>query len=121
MYALHLAAIDTRIKACYSCSWVNDIFLSSWGDWCHYDTAKHFTTEEIAGLVSPRALVVAMGNKDEIFDSKLTETECEKIKPYFTAFGKENNFESVIFDGTHEVDKDDRELIFLLDKLLNVS
>ena len=117
MYALHLAAVDTRIKACYSCSWVNDVFVASWGDWCHFNSAETFTCAEIAGLVAPRALAVAMGEKDELFDSKLTVKECEKIKPYFAAFGAESNFKSVIFDGLHEVDKGDAELDFLFDKL----
>lgn len=113
MYAAHLAAIDTRIKVCYSCSWVNDIFQNSWEDWSLLNAQKKFTTAEILALISPRALVVAMGDKDELFDFKLTIKECEKVKEYYKKFNKEENFKYFIFDGSHEIDKGDAELDFL--------
>ena len=117
MYAIHLAAIDTRIKACYSCSWVNDCFIHSWPDWSYYNAQNKFTTVETCAMIAPRALVVAMGDKDELFDSKLTEEECEKIKPYYDIFGKSNKFRYIIFNGVHEADKKDEELDFLLNSL----
>ena len=120
MYAIHFAAVETRVKACYSCSWVNDCFVNSWADWSYYNAQKYFTTAETMALVAPRALVVAMGNKDVLFDSSLTVVECEKVKPYYEEFGLEGNFKIVIFDGAHEVDKDDVELNFLLKKLLEI-
>lgn len=118
MYALHLAAIDTRIKACYSCSWVNDCFEHSWADWSYCGAQNRFTTAETAAIIAPRTLVVAMGNKDELFDSRLTENECEKIKPYYQIFDNAENFKYKIFDGVHETDKSDEEIDFLLDKLI---
>lgn len=117
MYALHLAAIDTRIKACYSCSWVCDGFLNSWADWSYKNAQNTFAVAETAGLIAPRALVVAMGDKDELFDSKLTKKECVKIKEFYKAFGAEKSFLLEIFDGTHEFDKSNKELDFFFSNL----
>lgn len=114
MYALHFAAIDTRIKACYSCSWVNDLFVHSWADWSYFNAQKYFTTAETMALVCPRALVVAMGDKDELFDYRLTISECEKVKAYYEEMSCEKKFEYYIFDGTHETDKNDVEIEYLL-------
>jgi hypothetical protein len=72
MYALHLTAIDERIKACYSCSWVSDGYSVSWPDWSYFNAQNTFTSVETVGLIAPRSLVVAMGDKDELFDSKKT-------------------------------------------------
>ncbi|MBQ7642347.1 MAG: hypothetical protein IJS67_00445, partial [Clostridia bacterium] len=114
MYALHLAATDERIKACYSCSWVNDDFVNSWADWSYYGAEYNFTVVETAGIVAPRPLVVAMGDKDELFDGKATVKACEKIREYYAAFSADDNFKYCIFDGGHEVDKSDAEINFLL-------
>ena len=117
MYALHLAALDTRIKACYSCSWVCDGFVYSWADWSYKNAQNSFATAETAGLIAPRALVVAMGDKDELFDSRLTEKESIRIREFYKAFSAEENFIVEIFDGTHELDKGDKEFTFFFDKL----
>ena len=117
MYALHFAAIDTRIKACYSCSWVCDGFVNSWADWSYKNAQNTFATAETAGLIAPRALVVAMGNRDELFDSRLTEIECARIEEFYNAFDAKENFLTEIFDGVHEFDKGDKEFDFFFNKL----
>ena len=117
MYALHLAAIDTRIKACYSCSWVCDGFVNSWADWSYKNAQNTFAVAETAGLVAPRALVVAMGDKDELFDSRLTEKECARIEKIYGVFDAKENFLSRIFDGVHEFDKGNTEFEFFFNKL----
>ena len=68
-------------------------------------------------LIAPRALVVAMGDKDNIFDYQKTVQECEKVKPYYEAFSIEDNLKYIIFDGVHEIDKAEEELDFLFKKL----
>lgn len=117
MYALHFAAMDTRVKACYSCSWVCDGFAYSWADWSYKNAQNTFATAETAGLIAPRALVVAMGNHDELFDSVLTEKECARIAQFYKAFNAEENFLVQIFDGSHELDKGDKEFEFFFNKL----
>ena len=117
MYALHAAALDKRIKSCYSCSWVNDSFVHSWTDWSYKNAQNSFTTAEVIGLVAPRKLVVARGDKDELFDSRLTQKECEQAKKFYRVFKAENAFKCVIFDGVHETDKNDTEMDFLIEGL----
>ena len=119
MYALHLAAADTRIKACYSCSWVADCFRYSLSDWSYFNAQKRFTTAETAGIIAPRTLVVAMGDKDNLFDSKLTVAESEKIKKYYDVFGESDKFKYFIFEGNHEADKSDEEIEMLLNAIIS--
>lgn len=102
MYAVHLAAVDTRIKACYSCSWICDGFIYSWPDWSYKDAQNTFSVAETAGLIAPRTLVVAMGDQDELFDCNLTKMECEKIQSFYNAFEAKEKFSFEIFHGVHE-------------------
>lgn len=119
MYAVHFTAAEKRVKACYSCSWVNDCFVNSWADWSYFSAQKTFTTAETVGLIAPRPLVVAMGDKDNLFDYRLTVAECEKSKCYYRALQAEDKFKYVVFDGGHETDKSDEELDFLFAALHN--
>lgn len=117
MYALFLSAIDTRIKSCYSSSWVNDCFLHSRPDWSYKDMQNKFTAVEIGGLVAPRAMVVGMGDRDELFDYKITQMVCDKIRLYYSEFGSEEKFKTVIFPLNHVVDTEDTEIEFLMKNL----
>lgn len=117
MYAIHLAAVDTRIKACYSCSWFNRAFDHSWGDWSYRGAAKTFTSVETAAMIAPRALFIAMGDRDNLFDSKVTEEEYQKLVPYYQVFGAEAQCNLRIFPGVHEQDHEDYGFDFLIEHL----
>ena len=117
LYALHLAAVDERVKACYSCSWVNDCYVHSRADWSYINAQNTFAVAETAALIAPRALVVAMGDKDELFDYKITQAECARVRPYYQIYGKDDKFKTVIFDGTHAVDVSDEEIEFVFENL----
>lgn len=117
MYAVHLAAVDTRIKACYSCSWFNRAFDHSWADWSYQDAARLFTSVETAAMIAPRALFIAMGDNDNLFDSKVTEEEFAKLVPYYQVFGAEDKCRLRIFPGLHEQDHEDFGFDFLIQNL----
>ena len=117
MFALHLAALDTRIKACYSCSWVNDVFEHSRPDWSYWNAQRRFTAAEVGALICPRALSVAMGDRDQLFNSKKTEEECERIRLFYRQAGRESELQTKIFQGEHETDKENTGLEFLLKKI----
>ena len=117
MYALHLAAIDTRVKVCYSSSWLCNGFIYAWPDWCYKNAQKIASTVETAALICPRALVVAMGNKDNLFDYHETEKTCKSVSKFYQVFEQEENFKYIIFDGEHEIDKADDELNFFFKKI----
>ena len=117
MYALHFAAVETRIKAAFSCSYVNDVFIHSWADWSYFNAQNTFTTAETIALVAPRSIFIAMGDEDNIFNAAGTVAECKKALPYFKAFGKEDNLRFKVFRGIHETDKENEWLDFLFQKL----
>ena len=94
-----------------------DGFVNSWADWSYKNAQNTFAVAETAGLIAPRSLVVAMGNQDELFDSRLTEVECARIGQFYEAFGARENFFTEIFDGVHEFDKGDKEFEFFFNKL----
>ena len=114
MYALHYAALDNRIKACYSCSFMHDVFTTGWVDWSYKNAQNTFTNTEVMALVAPRALAVAMGNKDELFKWEETAALCDEAKKYYQTFGAEDKLICRIFDGVHETDRSDEEIDFLL-------
>ena len=116
MYALHFAAADTRIKSCYSCSWVCDVFKWVKDDWSYQNAQNTFAVAETAGLIAPRPLAVAMGINDPAYQ-KGTAKESQKILTYYRVFEKAEGFKYVEFEGTHEVDKGDEGLDFLLNAL----
>ncbi len=114
MYAIHLTAVDPRVKACYSCSWFNRAFTHSWADWSYPDAAKLFGAAETAAMIAPRPLVVAMGDNDNLFDSKVTEAEFARLLPYYEAFGAADKVCCRIFPGLHEQDHEDIGFDFLI-------
>ncbi|MBQ8295122.1 MAG: dienelactone hydrolase family protein [Clostridia bacterium] len=114
MYALHLAAVDDRIKACYSCSWVNDCYIHSREDWSYFNAQNTFTVAETAAMIAPRPLVVGMGDKDNLFNLAVTEKECDRIEKYYAAFGATDRFKRDFFDGYHQVDPADDSIEFLM-------
>ena len=117
MYALTLAAVDTRVRSCLSCSWFHEMQGVAWPDWSYTGAAQKFMSAETAALVAPRALCVNMGDRDELFRSEYTRSEAERAEPYFTAAGAKDNFLVYIFSGAHEADKGDRGIDFLFEHL----
>jgi dienelactone hydrolase len=117
MYALHFAALDTRVKSCYSCSFVASAFENSRADWSYFNAQNSVSLDETVALVSPRALVVAMGDKDELFSYKSTMEICEKASAFFREFNKQANLKLCIFEGTHEADNSEEEIEFLFANL----
>ena len=117
MYALHLAAIDTRIKACYSSSWLCDSYTLPMPDWSYKNALNTFSVAETGALVCPRALVVGMGKNDDLFDYKNTQKEFESIKEYYTCWGCPDRLKLVVYDGGHEVNKNDEEMNFFFNSL----
>lgn len=117
MYTLFLSAVDTRIKSAYSSSWVNDCYIHSRPDWSYKDTQNRFTVTEIGALVAPRAMVVGMGTKDELFDYKITEAVSKEIERYYDELGASEKFKTVIFPLNHVIDTEDTELDILFKNL----
>lgn len=117
MYALSFSAYDTRVKACLSSSWFNDRFRYSWSDWSYLGAQSKFTDAEIAALICPRRLMIAIGDKDCMFDSYAAEKEAAETRKYYRYCGKETEFGFYIYEADHEFDISDRGIDFILDNL----
>ena len=108
-YTLYTTAIDTRIKSAISCSFFNKRDTVGWSDWTWFDSAAKFDDAEIASLVYPRKLHIAIGQNDELFDCKYGEESFEKLKQICKDVGTEwVSFD--MFDGTHEFFKYDEPI-----------
>ena len=76
-----------------------------------------FTVAEIGALVAPRAMVVAMGSKDEIFDYRITEAICDEIRAYYREFGASEKLNTVIYPINHMIDREDREIDLMFENM----
>lgn len=115
-YTLFAAAADPRIKAAVSCSFFNSRDAQPWCDWTWQNAAYLFDDAEVACLVYPRRLWVEMGNRDELFDCKVSRESFRRVEEYAREVGTDW-ITYVEFEGVHEFCRDDGpldELIRLL-------
>lgn len=114
MYALLLAAADVRIRSCFSCSWFADRYVYAKEDWSYRDALRTFSDGEMAALVAPRRLVVAMGSHDEMFRSCYTLQEGKRTAAFYRQLGAAQELKVYEFFGLHETDRGDDGLSFFL-------
>lgn len=114
MYTLYTTAAEPRIKAALSSSFFADRFLDNTRpDWVYFDAGNTFFDAEIAMLIHPRKIYLAMGKSDPLFDYNGSIREYERIKKAFPDY--ENWTELELFEGVHEFCPSDR----LLEKLMS--
>ena len=111
-YTLYTTAIDTRIKAAVSFCYYSDMkekTKTSFRDWVWKNAANTFFDSEVLALVYPRKIDIYMGDKDELFDFEISKKEFEKFKKVLEE--KADFASHFVFDGTHEVIKNDDSMI----------
>lgn len=108
-YTLYTAAVDTRIRSAVSCSFFNSRDKAGWPDWTWQSSAEKFDDAEIACLIYPRTLMIEMGDKDNLFDSKYTVASFEKAKKLSEGLGGDW-IDLKVFDGVHELYKGDEHI-----------
>lgn len=100
-YTLFLSAIDTRIKAAFSCSFFNARDAYPWIDWTWQNAAEIFDDAEIACLVYPRKLCIEIGERDKLFDVRSGKRSFERLQKLCADVGTDwVTFNT--FDGVHE-------------------
>lgn len=115
-YTLFTSAIDTRIKASISCSFFNTRDKFPWSDWVWNDSAYLFDDAEAACLVYPRKLYIAIGDNDEMFDSRYSVEAFRKLTTLCEEVGTDwVTFE--VFSGTHEFFSGDAPIQKLIDEI----
>lgn len=118
-YTLCTTAVDTRIKSAISCSFFNDRDSIGWCDWVWQNSAFKFNDADIAALCYPRRLCIQMGDKDNLFDYKLTESSFASVIALAEESGIPTDWlDLIIFDGVHEFYKDDQPIIRLVNDLM---
>ena len=117
MYTIYFSAFDQRVKSSFSCSWFSDTNGHTFDDWCYQNALKTFGNAQVAALVCPRTLAIAMGDKDQIFSSTGTIEEGNILKEFYKEFGKEENLLFYTFDGVHEFDTGDKGIDFMFNNL----
>ena len=99
-YTLFTTACETRIKAAYSTCFYNNRYTHNWSDWMWDGSANKFFDNEIALLVYPRTLYVAVGENDASFKVDAAKEEFEILKKSVPEI--ENNMKFITFEGVHE-------------------
>lgn len=118
-YTLYTSAIDTRIRSAVSGSFFSSRKEYPWTDWTWRDSAALYDDAEIACLSYPRRLCVQMGDHDELFHAEHTKTEADRVCQYCQTAGVSDDwFTCEIFDGTHELHKDDTAIRQLMKDIL---
>ena len=101
------AAYDTRIKAADIMGYVNPFqeFCYKRANFCGMqilpDLYRWFDTDEIAGLIAPRPLLVEMGMYDECFYIHDMLKGYEGIRQIYAAAGVADAIDSDVFPGPH--------------------
>lgn len=117
-YTLFAAAADTRIRSAVSCSFFSARKDYPWTDWTWTDAASLYDDAEIACLAYPRRLCVQMGDNDNLFAIEPTRAEAERVAQYIRDAGvNEDWFDCVIFNGVHELCRDDTPIIRMIGDL----
>lgn len=108
MYALHLSAVDERIKSTISHCWFNDRAKQCWSDWTYFNAENLFFDSEVASLILPRKLYIGVGDKDMTFLTQDAEKESKRLIKFAEDMGYSSKLRFTIFDGGHEFNiKDD--------------
>lgn len=108
MHTLFSTCIDTRIRASvisgYFCTWKYSIFGMSHCT-CNYVPGLHRFGEiyDLAGLLAPRPILIEAGTRDPIFPIAGVEESVTRAKEVYRLFGAENELETDIFEGRHQI------------------
>ena len=108
-YTLYTAALDTRIRAAVSCSWYNTRDAHGWSDWTWPRSAFLFDDAEVACLIWPRKLYVAIGEQDEVFRVESGRRSMAWAQEYCREVGTDW-LTMTTFTGKHEFFRDDAPL-----------
>lgn len=119
MYALHMGAVEPRIKAVLCSCFFNDRRKINWLDFSYKSQADHFFDAEVGTLIFPRFLAIECGKKDELFKIEDAEREWLRLKKYARQERLEDRIFFQEFDGGHEFNPSDATMDWYIEKLFN--
>ncbi|MCF7686978.1 MAG: hypothetical protein K9M98_04115 [Cephaloticoccus sp.] len=113
-FGLYAAALDTRIKAVLSSCYFNDRHAYPLPPAVAAGAARSFLDAELGALICPRPLWLEVGDKDELFSPAGARVEAAKLRRLYHDVGEAGRFRLKVFPGTHEFNRADAGLDFLL-------
>ncbi|MBS0632663.1 MAG: hypothetical protein JSS11_12180 [Verrucomicrobia bacterium] len=116
-YGLYAAALDPRIRCLVTSAFFNDRHTYPNPAAVALGLAQSFLDAELAALVCPRALWIETGDKDELFTPSGARLEAKKVRALYRATGHAARFHFEVFRGTHEFNRAEANLDFLLHAL----
>ena len=104
--AYYFSALDERVSVCAPscsiCTFDGSIIPMPHCMCNHIPSIRlYFDMSDISGLIAPRPLVIAAGEKDNIFPIEPTKECFEEIKRIYRRAGAEENCHLLIADGGH--------------------
>ena len=108
MHTFFSACLDVRIKACvvsgYFSTFKNSILAMNHCP-CNVVPGLHKFGEEydLIGLIAPRPVLIEAATRDPLFPIKDVELSVAKARQVYRVFGAEENIETDIFEGRHQI------------------
>lgn len=114
-YTMLLTALDTRIKACMSSSFFNSARAhTEFSDCAWAGSEAVFQDAEVAALVYPRPLWIAVADQDELFPCQSAIEEYDRLRAIYNDW---NGVNFQVFSGVHEFPRDDAGIDFVVQTL----
>ncbi len=117
-YTLFTAAVDRRFKAVLSSCWFNDRYQYSWGDMTWFDAASKMLDAEVASLICPRSFCIQIGKQDPVFEYTGAISNYPKVADHYEKLGISDSFKFNLFEGSHEVDKNEDDIVWFINRLM---
>jgi len=109
----YLAALDARIKVAAVQGYICNIrykLKEGWGVCCGSQMMpsllRYGDVADVAALIAPRPLLVAIGKYDSTFPATDALSAYRRIKKAYQVIGKEDYLQLDLFDGVHEFSND---------------
>ncbi len=117
-YGLYVAALDPRIQALLTSCFFNDRHAYPVAPSFADGAAREFLDAELGALVCPRPLWIEVADQDELFSPVGARKEAAKLRRLYRAAGQSAQFRFTVFPGTHEFNRSDAGLDFLVRALV---
>ena len=117
-YSMLLAALDTRIQATMTACFFNSSKAhEEFSDCFWFGSQEWFQDAEVAALIYPRKLWIAVGEQDELFSCVTAKQEFERLKQICHNDWSALRFQT--FQGKHEFPHDEEGIEFIIRALAN--
>ncbi len=117
-YTLFTAAVAPRFKAVLSSCWFNDRYVYCWQDMTWFNAASKMLDAEVASLICPRSFCIQIGKQDSVFEYPGAIANYPKVAAHYKKLGIPENFRFSLFEGSHEVDKNEDDIVWFMERLM---